>query len=89
VHPISGFYLVGEGIWIIVVEMKILGAWMRFVPVARAKEHSCCCKAVTAWWSATILDEQAVSTTSDGPRQSKKYDTRLAITLRAAPVAIY
>ena len=36
--------------------------------------------------TATNDDEQAVSTVTDGPRRSKKYDNRLAMMLNALPV---
>src|ERR1700739_1225396 len=39
-----------------------------------------------AKWTATSDDEHAVSTVTDGPCRSKKYDTRLAIMLNAPPV---
>ena len=38
--------------------------------------------------TATSDDEQAVSTVTDGPRRSKKYDSRLAMMLSAPPVPV-
>lgn len=62
---------------------------MRLVPAATATGHSPLRSTWTAWWTATRLDEQAVSMVMDGPCQLKKYETRLDIILRELPVAAY
>ena len=38
---------------------------------------------------ATIDDEHAVSTVTEGPRKSRKYDSRLAIMLSAPPELVH
>ncbi|SHV45515.1 Uncharacterised protein [Mycobacteroides abscessus subsp. abscessus] len=45
--------------------------------------------ALTPSWIATSDDEHAVSMAIDGPRKSKKYDTRLAMMELAVPVMAY
>ena len=39
--------------------------------------------------TATSDDEHAVSTATDGPRRSRKYDSRLAMMLSAPPVSVH
>jgi hypothetical protein len=43
----------------------------------------------TAWCSATMLLEQAVSIVAEGPLQSKKYDMRFDMIAVETPVAKY
>ena len=60
----------------------------RFTPAASASSESPARRLWHARWMATSDDEQAVSIVTDGPRRSRKYDTRLAMMLSAPPVAV-
>ena len=46
-------------------------------------------RAFTPWCAATSELEHAVSMATDGPRKSKKYETRLAMIELAVPVIAY
>ena len=58
----------------------------RFTPAASATSESPVRRLWHARWIATSDDEHAVSTVTDGPRKSKKYETRLAMMLIDPPV---
>src|ERR1700722_6410756 len=58
----------------------------RLTPAAMARLESPDRKLWQAKCTATSADEHAVSTVTDGPRRSKKYESRLAIMLSAPPV---
>src|ERR1700728_3056880 len=58
----------------------------RLTPAAIASFESPVRKLWQARCTATSDDEHAVSIVTDGPRRSKKYETRLAIMLSAPPV---
>jgi hypothetical protein len=65
------------------------GPSRRFAPAATVTSDSPLRSDCTAWWTATKLEEHAVSIVMLGPCQSKKYDIRFEIMLREVPVAVY
>lgn len=69
--------------------MVTIGVTMAFTPPTIATSISPLRRACTPWWAATSELEHAVSMDSDGPRKSKKYDTRLAMMELAVPVMAY
>ena len=60
----------------------------RFTPAAIASSDSPVRRLWHARCTATSDDEHAVSTATDGPRRSRKYDSRFAMMLSAPPVAV-
>ena len=60
----------------------------KFTPAAMARWESCVRRLWQARCIATNDDEHAVSTATEGPRRSRKYDSRLAMMLIAPPVLL-
>jgi hypothetical protein len=65
------------------------GDRIRLLAAVMANEHSPFLSDSTAECIATKLDEHAVSMQTEGPCQSKKYDTRFAVIELAVPGALY
>ena len=80
----------GESTWPISSKPSVTaGVISALTPPAIATSHSPLRSACTAWWVATSELEHAVSTATDGPWKSKKYETRLATIELAVPVMAY
>src|SRR5271166_2376497 len=67
---------------------KTAGDNNKFTPAAIASWESCVRRLWQARWIATNDDEHAVSTATEGPRRSRKYDKRFAMMLIAPPVLL-